>query len=331
MKKILSVLFFFAIYFHIAKSQTTVIQGKPIAEIFTDFHYIVKDSSKLTGFDLTRAYLGYKFIPEGNFSSTIIVNIGSPQDLAEGSIPRRYAFFREASVTYSKEKLVISFGIVSTRIFDFQQKFWGKRYLSPSFQTLYGYGYVADLGVVLDYKINEIFKIDFSVLNGIGYTNIQVNKSLKTAFGVTITTPGNFSVRLYGDIMKPEGIWQTTLVTFAGYKNKLFSFGAEASYKSSLDLTEGHNVWGVSATGSLFPDKKFELFGRYDYSASVTMPGEDLPWEYRLDGSYLIGGIQRNFSPDIKLALNYRAAIPYNSEAQHTRAIYLNALFRFGK
>ena len=62
-------------------------------------------------------------------------------------------YFREASVVYTKDKLTINFGIVSTRIFDFQQKFWGKRYLGPEFQAIYGYGSVADLGVVVDYKI----------------------------------------------------------------------------------------------------------------------------------------------------------------------------------
>lgn len=331
MKKILPVLFFFAIILQMAKGQTAVIQGKPIAEIFTDFHYILQDSSKYTGFDINRAFLGYKFLPGGNFSSTVIINVGTPLDLAAGSKPRRYAYFREASITYNREKLTVSFGLASTRIFDFQQKFWGKRYIAAEFQSLYGYGYVADLGVVMDYKFNDIFKADITVMNGEGYLNIQSDNSLKTSLGFTITTPGSLFFRIYGDIMKPKGLWQTTIVTFAGYKNDLFNIGAEASYKSNLDLTEGHNVWGVSATGSLFPDKKFELFGRYDYSASVTMPGEELPWEYRLDGTYLIGGIQRNFSPDIKMALNYRAVIPYNSEAQHTHAIYLNALFRFGK
>ena len=50
------------------------------------------------------------------------------------------------------------------------------------------------------------------------------------------------------------------LLAFAGFKNELISIGAEVSFKSNLDLTEGHDVWGISATGSLFPDKKFEVF-----------------------------------------------------------------------
>lgn len=329
MKKILVFLFFYAFCFQSTKGQTSVLQGKAIAEIFTDFHYIINDSTKLTGFDLNRAFLGYKFLPGGDFYSTIILNIGTPLDLAQGSRPKRYSYFREASITYTKEKLTISFGIASTRIFDFQQRFWGKRYLAAEFQSIYGYGSVADLGVVMDYKFNSIVKVDLSVMNGEGYTNIQVDNKLKTAFGITVTLPDNLSVRLYGDIMKPKGVWQTTFVGFAGYKNTLISIGAEASFKSNLDMTEGHHVWGISATGSLFPDKKYEIFGRYDYTASVVVPGELLPWDYPTDGSYFIGGIQRNINSNVKMALNYRGNFPYETDKQHTYGIYLNAHFKF--
>ena len=85
----------------------------------------------------------------------------------------------------------------------------------------------------------------------------------------------------------------------------------------------------MSATGSLFPSRKFEYFVRFDYSASVIMPGEQLQWDNKLDGNYLITGIQRNFSTNIKLALNFRSFIPYNSDIQQTKAVYVNALFRF--
>ena len=56
--------------------------------------------------------------------------------------------------------------------------------------------------------------------------------------------------------MKPYGIFQTTLIAFAGIKNVLFSFGVEGSYKTNLDYVKGDNVWGMSATGSVFLSKK---------------------------------------------------------------------------
>ena len=210
----------------------------------------------------------------------IIINIGTPEDLADGAVPKRYAYFREASVAYSKEKLTLHFGMVSTRYADFQQGFWGKRYLGAEYQAAYPYGSVADLGVVIDYTLSDLLKVDLSLLNGKGYSNIQYDNSLKTAFGLTISTPNKIFVRLYGDIMKPQGVVQTTLIMFAGHKNNLFSLGAEASYKTNLDLINGHDVWGLSATGSIFLNKKSEIFARYDYAASVVVPGEELQWDY---------------------------------------------------
>ena len=329
MKKILPVLVISFFLCQVNYSQNAIHTGKPIAEIFTDFHFNLNDTAKTTGFGLNRAYLGYNILPTGNFSSTIIINIGSPEDLAEGSKPRRYAFLREASVKYSKEKLNLSFGITNTRIFDYQQRFWGKRYIASEYQSLFGYGIVADLGIVLDYKFNDILKGDLSVFNGEGYSNIQLDNNLKTSAGLTITPAKQLAIRLYGDLTKPLRLWQYTLIGFAGFKNELITIGAEASYKSNLDLTEGHNVWGISGTGSMSVSKKAEIFARYDYSSSVTVPGDIIHWNYLNDLSFVIIGIQYTFSQNVKMALNYQSKYPYDTSKQITDAIFLNALFRF--
>lgn len=328
-KKLLLILILTSSFCRILNSQAVISQGKPVTEVFTDFHYIPSDTTKTTGFAIPRAHLGYKYTPEGNFSALIIVNIGTPEDLSDGDVPKRYGYFREASVTYRKEKLTLNFGMVSTRYADFQQGFWGKRYLGPEFQAAYPYGSVADLGMVIDYKLSDLLKMDFSLLNGKGYTNIQFDNSLKTALGITISTPEKVFIRLYGDIMKPQGVMQTTLIIFAGIKHKLFSLGAEGSYKTRLDLINGHNIWGISATGSIFLNNKSEIFVRYDYAASVTVPDEDLQWNYKKDNTYFIGGIQHKLSDNLKIALNFRRQNPYNPGQKTSDAIYLNAHFKF--
>lgn len=329
MNKFLAV-FIFLIFINLSvHSQSKESTGKPIVEIFTDFHLNLNDTSKTTGFALNRAHLGYSYTPEGSFSAILIVNVGTPEDLAFGSVPKRYAYFREASVTYTKDKLSLHFGMVSTRIFDFQQGFWSKRYLGPEYQATYGYGSVADLGVVIDYKFSNIVKADFSLLNGEGYTNIQVDNSLKTALGLTITTPSNVAIRLYGDISRPNGVIQTTGIGFAGIKTSHFSIGGEASYKTSLDYITGHDVWGLSATGSIFLSDKTELFTRYDYMASLKLPDDELQWDYKKDAKNLIGGVQYTFNNNLRIALNYRRTNPYNPGQKTTDAIYLNAHFKF--
>jgi hypothetical protein len=329
MKKILSLLLIFIGFCQLINSQTVISQGKPFGEVFADFHANLDDTSKTTGFGLSRAYLGYNYTPAGYFSALLIVNVGTPEDLAAGSVPKRYAYFREASVTYSRDKLTLSFGMVSTRYEDFQQGFWGKRYLGPEFQAAYGYGSVADLCVVADYKINDIVKIDLSLLNGQGYTNAKLDNSLKTAAGITITTPNHTAVRLYTDISRPNGVWQSTMIAFAGIRNDLFSFGAEASYKTNLDYTQGHHVWGLSATGSVFINSKTDIFGRVDYATSVKTTDNLLPWCINKDATYFIGGIEKILNDNVKLALNYRLTDPHSAGKHSTNAIYLNARFKF--
>lgn len=142
-KKLLAVPFLLIFLVPEGSAQITDHAGKPIAEIFTDFHLNFNDTAKHTGFDLNRAYLGYQFLPGGNLSGKIIINAGSPDELAVGSLSRRYAYFREASVSWSNDKLIISMGITSTKLFEFQQKFWGKRYIAKPYQLINNYGFVA--------------------------------------------------------------------------------------------------------------------------------------------------------------------------------------------
>lgn len=329
MKRLIVLVIFITALFNLAFSQLSVNQGKPVGEFFTDFHINLDDSTKTSGFGINRAHLGYTYCPAEHFITTVIVSIGSPEDLASGSVPKRYAYFREASIAYVKDNLTVNFGMVSTRIFDFQQRFWGKRYLGPEFQATYGYGSVADLGVVLDYKISDAIKIDFSLLNGEGYTNIQADNNLRSAIGMTLTTQSKFSARLYADITGPNGVLQNTFIAFAGIKRDHLSIGGEASYKTNIDLVSGHDAWGLSATGAYIFDAKSEIFLRYDYMSSVTMPGEFQQWCYKKDGTYMIAGFQRSIGSILKLALNFRHSQPYSSAYKSTNAIYLNALVKF--
>jgi hypothetical protein len=329
MKKNLQLLLFFMIFYQAVNSQTVLNQGKPVAELFTDFHYNINDTSKTTGFGVNRAYFGYNFLPGGAFSGSMIVTIGNPDELPAGSVHHRYAYFREASLSYTKENLNITFGITGTRIFSFQQQFWGKRYIANTYQQLNGYGFVADLGVLMDYKFNDKFRGDISITNGEGYSELQLDKSVKTSVGLTITPVKQVAIRLYADINKPFGTWQHTLVGFAGFKNDLITIGGEVSYKSNLNQVVGHNVWGISGTAGINVYKQTELFVRYDYSTSVVIPGDSIKWNIEKDKTFAVVGIQYTFSQNVKMALDYQGTFPDKSGKQTTNAIYVNGLFKF--
>jgi hypothetical protein len=109
MKYILLLLIFFLAIPNLY-SQTTEPSGKVFTEIFTNFHYNIKDSLGTTGFGIERAFLGYTYVAGNNFSATVILNAGSPDDVADGSEPRRYVHLREAFINYTKDKLSVNRG-----------------------------------------------------------------------------------------------------------------------------------------------------------------------------------------------------------------------------
>jgi hypothetical protein len=329
MKKLILAAFFSTIIFNLQIAQTTEISGKPIAEIYTDFHYNLAGGAKTTGFSLNRAYLGYNFFADKNFSALIKVEIGSPEDLAPESKTRRYAYYRDASISYSTDKLNLTFGITDTRLFDYQQKFWGKRYLADTFQSRNGYGFVADLGIVAHYKFSEIIEADVTLMNGEGYSSLQLDNTLKSSFGITINPVKELVVRAYSDFLKTSGLWQVTMVCFAGLKNEKITLGAEINYKTNFDLLKGHHSWGLSGTGALSLTSKIEFFTRFDYSTSVVASGTSTQWNLTKDGSFLITGFQYSFNKYVKVAVDYQANIPTDKTRALSDMIYINSIFKF--
>jgi len=170
---------------------------------------------------------------------------------------------------------------------------------------------------------------DIALMNGEGYSNIQVDNNLKLSGGITIKPVNNLSFRAYGDIMKAMNIWQSTLVGFAGYKSESATIGVEMSYKTNLDLTAGHHGWVFSGTGGVNLTKKLEVFARYDYSTSIIADGETIQWNLEKDGSFLINGFQYTFNKYVKLALDNQANFPRDNTRSFSDMIFLHALFKF--
>jgi hypothetical protein len=323
----ISVIAFFLLT-SILKSQITEYHGKPIAEIFTDFHYSLT-SSKTSGFNLNRAYFGYNYIADKNLSAILKVEVGNPEDLPVDAVPKRYAHYKEASITYTQNKFDITLGITSTQLNSFQQNYWGKRFVANTFQAFNGYGFISDLGVAMNFKFSDIIKADMTIMNGEGYTNIQLDNSVKASIGFIITPTKQFAIRLFGDFIRISGITQSTLICFTGFKNELLTLGAEFNYKTNLDLFEGHNAWGLSCTGGITIFKKTEFFMRFDYSTSSILAGEANEWNIEKDGMFFVNGFQYSFSDNIKIALDYQGTYPALTSSAHNNLIFLNALYKF--
>ena len=327
MNKIYRLFTLFAMFFatfNVVAGQTSI-TGKPIGEIFADFHAGL-DSTTTTGFDINRAFVGYGFALDNNFSAKVIINgAGSPDDIGIDGVRRRYAHLREASLAWTNEKLTMTFGLTETRLFQHQQRWWGKRYLAPDVQSMHGYGFVSDLGLVLDYKFNDVLSGDIAVMNGEGMYEQQLDDNVKSSLGLSIIPNQNFTFRVYGDHYRVQGLNQFTGVVFAGYKNKYFYVGADYSYKSNVDRISGHDSWAISTLNGVYLTEKDELFFRYDYAKSI---GETQRWDMR-DGTFTIIGFQHTFSPNVRMTLNYQGTYLYSDSAADRNLIYLNAHFRF--
>lgn len=328
MKRILPFLLVLLFHPEFIYSQNPLSSGNLIMQIITDFHLDLNDTAKTTGFGLNRAYFGYNYLPGNNFACKVVLNIGNPEELPQQSSPRRYAYFREASVSYTGERVKVSFGIATTRHFDYLQKFWDKRFVSNEFEVRNNYGNIADIGVVVDYRFSDKLSGDIAVTNGEGYSNIQLDNGVKAAAGLTYRPTNKYSFRFYNDVNNNDGVLQYTLSSFAGIDNKWINFGVSFHYKTKMDKVEGHNAWGVSSTGSVKLPRSYEIFARYDYSGSVTVPGEANPWNYMNDANLIIFGLQKNINANFRLALDYQDYIPYSRNLPSSGFIFLNALFR---
>jgi hypothetical protein len=335
MKKLLLLLVPAILMFQDIYSQTTEQPGKPITEIFTDFHLNLSknnintgtDTSRTTGFAINRAYFGYQYMPGGNFTARLVLNIGVPEDLAPGAKPKRYSFFRDASLSWSDGKLTLTGGITGTKMFSFQQNYWGKRYIANTYQSLNGYGPVADIGVVAEYKFSDLVSVDYALMNGEGYTDIQLDNSLKNSLGITVT-PGKFTLRLYSEVQQVKRLWHPLAIGFVGFKNDRVTLGCEGSFKANSDSL-GHHMWGISTTNSFSITKRTEIFFRCDYSTSVKTKGSSDPWNIKKDWTFFVTGFQVTFNKYVKLALDYQNQSPHMAGKKDSGMIFVNGLFKF--
>lgn len=303
--------------------------GQPILRIFSNFHSGINNENNRTAFELERAYIGYQMDVNPEFSVKLNLDIGSPDDVSEFSKIRRYAYFKNAAITYKKAFIRVDFGLIDMMHFKLQEDFWGHRYIDKSFADRYRFGPSADLGADFIFDIRSKVKIDLTFSNGEGYTNLQRDNTLKAGLGVESELFRGFFVRVYGDLME-KGVTEWTGALFAGYKfKKLFRVGAEYNWKLNEGYREGYHRQGYSVYGSCQLPYRFEIFARYDFVGSAIPEDEDKPWDLVRDGSSLIGGVQYMPIDRLKLALSYRDWYPYAKNLENLAFIYLYLEFKY--
>jgi len=299
--------------------------GTPFAVIFANFHQgITSAATDESAFELVRGYIGYEYTFNPNFYAKINLDIGSPEDLSDYAKSRRYAYFKNAYLRYSENKLKIEFGLISLKQYKLSEKIWERRYMMKSLADEYSLGASADLGMNLNYRFSPVWDADFTIMNGEGYNNVQTDGIFKYALGTTLQFPKNLTTRFYYDFTSDE-VLQSTFYIFLSYNlSPKTNIAGEALYRTNESWNKGEDRYGFSVFAKYNINSRYQLFARFDKIASNKLEGEENPWNLDDDGTALVAGLQFEPIKRIKFALNYHDWVPYAANGDTEAFIYLN-------
>lgn len=315
---------FFACICMTAKAQdakTEEPKGKAIIQVFANFHSGFGNSKDNRGFELERSYLGYEYKLNNGLSIKGVMDIGKPSSVDDY---HRVAYIKNAMVSWKKGNFTLNGGLIATTQFNFQEKFWGYRYIMKSFQDAYKFGSSADLGVSANYKFTEWIAADAIIVNGEGYKKIQHFDGLNYGLGLTLTPVKGVQIRLYGGWNQSGEEGKKDIVNmaaFVGYKNDRFCIGAEYNHMLNSYYNEHADQFGYSAFASVNLPKEIALYARYDDVYSKNN------WNNAKDESAAIIGAEFKLGKFVKLAPNFRMNIPKSNNKTIDYAAYINCYF----
>ncbi len=307
-----------------AQAQDTKMEepkGKAIVQVFGNFLTGFGAENDDRGFELDRSYFGYEYNFGNGLSAKTVMDIGKSSDVSDY---QRIAYIKNAMVSWKRGGFTLNGGLISTTQFNFQEKFWGYRYIMKSFQDEYKFGSSADLGISVAYKFADWISADAIIVNGEGYKKIQVNDGLNYGLGVTLTPVKGFQIRLYGGLNESgeEGKKDiANLAAFMGYKHEKFFIGAEYNQIWKASYKEGADQNGYSIFTSVKLSKVADLYARYDDLYS----NDD--WNIAKDEAAAIFGAQFRLGKYVKIAPNFRMSMPKADGAKNSYSAYINCYF----
>lgn len=298
-------------------------KGKAIVQVFGNFHTGFGTDNDDRGFELERSYLGYEYNFGKGLSVKGVMDIGKSSNINDY---QRIAYIKNALVQWKSGNLTLSGGLISTTQFNFQEKFWGYRYIMKSFQDEYKFGSSADLGLSVAYRFADWVSADAIIVNGEGYKKIQKVDGLNYGLGVTLTPVKGFQVRVYGGLNESgeEGKKDiANLAAFIGYKHKRFALGAEYNQMWNASYKDGADQNGYSVFASVKLSRIADIYARFDDLYSKN------DWNIAKDEQAAILGAQFKLGKYVKIAPNFRLTVPKADGAKNGYYAYVNCYFGF--
>lgn len=278
--------------------------GKPFVKIFTNFHSSFEDGISHQAFEIQRAYFGYSYKLDENWSAKVNLDFANP---GSGSL-KMTAYLKYAYFQYKKDLLTVKFGLIGLSHFSLQEKQWGNRYLYKSFQDQHKFGSSADLAIYASYKIDKTISIDATIANGEGYKNLESDSLFKYSIGLTFNIGNGFDVRTYYDFMGTENT-QQTLSFYLGYTKGGFKGGLEFNQQLNNKMHRNRDLTGVSFYAS-YKFAKTRIYARYDHLNSNIIGSNSNPWHESKDGAAFIAGIEFNPVKGLKISPNFQTWTP---------------------
>ena len=295
-------------------------RGRAIVQIYTNFHSGFGAVNDDRGFALDRSYIGYEYMPSRGLTLKGVLDVGQSSDVNDY---QRIAYIKNAFVGWKWRWLTLNGGLIPTTQFNYQENFWGFRYVYNSFQDQYGFGSSADLGISASYHFAKWIQADVIIANGEGFRRVQVDDGLLYGIGTTITPFRGMSFRLYASINEGS-VGAKDIVNyamFAGYRHRYFSVALEYNIMRNSNRMAGKNLYGFSlyATGTL--NRWLDIYARTD----GLMSGDD--WNEQNDEIAIIAGAQFKLGRYIKIAPNFRMAIPKADGVENRYYAYISCSF----
>jgi hypothetical protein len=300
--------------------------GKFFGLLFTNYHTSFSGGENTSAFEVTRSYFGYDYSFSKQFTSRIMYD-GTTEVISGKTIYSGY--LRNAYLQYDNGKLLMRGGLIGAEQISMMEKIWGFRYITKPTIDYTGMTQSADLGFMTMVRAAKSLNVDLSVTNGRGFKDITSNGTYRLSAGFTLTPADKVIVRGYYDMMGPSGRMQRTASLTAAWLGTKFSAGAEYLRQDNASMTDGRDYSGISIFTRLSVSDRVRLFARYDRISSVTMAGDEDPWNLSKDGSYIFAGI--DFSPvrNVRISPNFVGYLPSDGASDNVSTIGLNIEARF--
>ena len=295
---------------------------KVYGEWFNDFSSNV---TKTSGFDLTRAYLGYKQDFSDNVSGNVTVDVGrlfpvtavtsktdtatkAVKSVTTGTDTRYDAFLKTAALTWKNiaPMTTVEMGQVGTNAFATQESFWAYRFVYPVFMDKNGFANSADLGAKLTVKPIDMLALHAELLNGEGYKAPQdAQGDYRSSVSADLSLPVGVKAMAYYDYMPNKNLEATSTVSgFLGYEMKdMFRLGGEYDMQISKGGTKDHDLSGFSVYGYYIIVKDVQIFGRFDMLSS----NNDWNKVAGGDGNTIIGGLKYSPAKGVDVAADVQS------------------------